>query len=250
MDVMVRDVIKVGREDTIADAAKLIAQNDVSALPVVDEEGQLVGIISESDLMNRGEIGTSVHHPWWIEAVTPAATLAQEFAKSHGKRVKEVMSDNVITATEETPLAEIAAILERNRKARPNQSRRSLRMAPDWPGDWTQAGSSEAERKALIALAEGVPGVTQAIEPPPAARLAEAAELADGRHRPQGPDWQQVEHATGTEPRPEERRHRFHRPFLTLVTPGEGQEDTRARAAIPSEPAQRRIVETNRRGCS
>ena len=52
MDVVVRDVITVGREDTIADAAKLIAQNDVSALPVVDEEGQLVGIISESDLMS------------------------------------------------------------------------------------------------------------------------------------------------------------------------------------------------------
>src|SRR6516162_5734927 len=98
MDVMVRDVITVGRKDAIADAAKLIAQNDVSALPVVDEEGQLVGIISESDLMNREEIGTDVHHPWWIEAVTPAATLAKEFAKSHGKRVKEVMSDNVITA--------------------------------------------------------------------------------------------------------------------------------------------------------
>ena len=52
MDVMVRDVITVGSEGTIADAAKLIAQNDVSALPVVDKEGQLVGIISESDLMN------------------------------------------------------------------------------------------------------------------------------------------------------------------------------------------------------
>jgi CBS domain-containing protein len=51
MDVMVRDVITIGPEDTIADAAKLIAQNDVSALPVLDDEGQLVGIISEGNLM-------------------------------------------------------------------------------------------------------------------------------------------------------------------------------------------------------
>jgi CBS domain-containing protein len=51
MDVMVRDVITIGREDSIAEAAKLIAQNNVSELPVVDEEGQLVRIISESDLM-------------------------------------------------------------------------------------------------------------------------------------------------------------------------------------------------------
>ena len=103
MDVMVRDVVTIGPQDTIAVAAKLIAQNDISALPVVDEKGQLVGIISEGDLMNREEIGTEIHHPWWIEAVTPAATLATEFAKSHGKRVKELMSENVITATEETP---------------------------------------------------------------------------------------------------------------------------------------------------
>lgn len=66
---------------------------------MVDEEGQLVGIISESDLMNREGIGTEVHHPWWIEAVPPAATPAKEFAKSHGKRVKEVMSDKQPSST-------------------------------------------------------------------------------------------------------------------------------------------------------
>jgi CBS domain-containing protein len=216
MDVMVRDVITIGPEDTIADAAKLIAQNDVSALPVVDEEGQLVGIISEGDLMNREEIGTEVHHPWWIEAVTPAATLATEFAKSHGKRVKEVMSDNVITATEETPLAEIAAILERNRikrvpiikggklvgiVSRSNlvqalassdatsagrlDSNRIIReeilLRLKQQQSWTDFGSrnvivtdgkvylwglisSEAERKALIALAESMPGIAQVID--------------------------------------------------------------------------------------
>ena len=80
MDVMVRDVITIRPDDSIADAAKLISENDVSALPVVDNDGRLVGVISEADLMNREEIGTTIHHPWWIEAVTPAATLAAEFA--------------------------------------------------------------------------------------------------------------------------------------------------------------------------
>ena len=114
-DVMVRDVITIAPRDSVAQAARLIAQNDVSALPVIDDHGRLVGIISEGDLMNREEIGTEIHHPWWIEAVTPGATLAAEFAKSHGKRVEEVMSENVITATEDTSLADIAALLERNR---------------------------------------------------------------------------------------------------------------------------------------
>jgi CBS domain-containing protein len=63
IDVMVRDVITIGPDDSIADAAKLIADNDVSALPVVDDDGHLVGIISEGDLMSREEIGAAVHHP-------------------------------------------------------------------------------------------------------------------------------------------------------------------------------------------
>jgi CBS domain-containing protein len=73
----------------------------ISALPVVNDDGHLVGIITEGDFMSREEIGAAVHHPWWIEAVTPAATLATEFAKSHGRRVTEVMSEKVITATED-----------------------------------------------------------------------------------------------------------------------------------------------------
>jgi CBS domain-containing protein len=212
---MVRDVITIAPRDSVAQAAKLIAQNDVSALPVIDDHGRLVGIISEGDLMNREEIGTEIHHPWWIEAVTPGAALAAEFAKSHGKRVEEVMSENVITASEDTSLADIAALLERNRIKRVPivqhgelvgiVSRSNLVQALASNGAastasldtnrvireellsrleqqrWTDFGSrniivsdgkvhlwglvgSPAERTALIALAEDVPGVTEVID--------------------------------------------------------------------------------------
>jgi CBS domain-containing protein len=214
-DVMVHDVITIHPDDSIADAAKLITENDVSALPVVDNDGRLVGVISEADLMNREEIGTEIHHPWWIEAVTPAATLAAEFAKSHGKKVGEVMSEHVITATEETPLGEIAAILERHRIKRvpilrqgnlvgivsrsnlvqalashrevaaadvdKSHSIRLELLSRLGKQTWTDFGSrnvivtdgkvhlwglvgSDSERKALIALAEDVPGITEVID--------------------------------------------------------------------------------------
>src|SRR5215469_3420858 len=114
-DVMVRDVITVKPGDSVAEAAQLLVKNDISALPVVDDEGWVVGIISEADLMRREEIGTENRRPWWVEAMTPATTLANEFAKSHGKRVAELMSQHVVSASEDTPLAEIAALLERNR---------------------------------------------------------------------------------------------------------------------------------------
>jgi CBS domain-containing protein len=214
-DVMMRDVKTVGPGTSVAEAAKLMAQNDLSALPVVDDHEQLVGILSEADLLRREEIGTDVRHPRWIEAITPAATLAAEFAKSHGKQVRELMSEDVITAKEDTPLAEIAAILERRRIKRVpitrdgavvgivsranliqalasaslklsnalDQSRtiRQELLSRLERQSWTDFGSrnvivadgkvhlwglvgSPAERKALVAIAEGVPGVTGVVD--------------------------------------------------------------------------------------
>lgn len=113
-DVMIRTVVTVDVDTPVAEVAKLMMLNDVSALPVVNADGQLIGMISEADLLHREEIGTEQHRSWWREAVTPAATLAAEFARSHGKRADDLMSRRLITATEETSLAEIATLLERN----------------------------------------------------------------------------------------------------------------------------------------
>ena len=114
-DIMVRDVVTVKPDDDVATAVRLLAEHDVSALPVVDDSGVVVGIISEADLVRRVEIGTERNRPWWLEAVTPAATLADEFAKSHGRAVHEVMAKEVVSAGEESPLSEIASLLERHR---------------------------------------------------------------------------------------------------------------------------------------
>ena len=115
IDVMVRDVVTVRPDTDVAAAIKLLTEHNVSALPVLDREGNLVGVLSEADLIHRAEIGTEKRRPWWLEAVTGASTLAEEFAKSHGKKVGEVMTDGVISVAEETPLSEIAALFERKR---------------------------------------------------------------------------------------------------------------------------------------
>ena len=115
LDVMVRNVVTVKPDDQVAEAIKLLAEHDVSALPVVDDGSNVLGIISEADLLHRQEIGTEKYRPWWLEAVTPASTLAGEFAKSHGRRVAEVMSTDIVSAAEDTPLGEIATMLERHR---------------------------------------------------------------------------------------------------------------------------------------
>ena len=103
MDVMVRDVVTVKPETDVASAIKLLIEHDISALPVVDDAGTVVGMLSEADLVRREEIGTEKHRPWWLEALTPGSMLAEDFAKAHGLRVSEVMSPHVVSASVETP---------------------------------------------------------------------------------------------------------------------------------------------------
>jgi CBS domain-containing protein len=212
IDVMVRDVVTVHPDTDVADAVKLLSEHDISALPVVDEPGNLIGILSEADLIHRAEIGTEKHRPWWLEAVTGATTLAEEFAKSHGKKVREIMTSGAVSVSEDTPLSEIAALFEHKRIKRVpvvkdgklvgivsrsnliqalasvvgrmdqhDETDRQIRLElltrlKDQP--WTGFGDrnitvgdrvvhlwglvgSEVERKALLALAEGVPGVAR-----------------------------------------------------------------------------------------
>jgi CBS domain-containing protein len=113
IDVMVRDVVTVHPDTDVADAVKLLGDHDVSALPVIGADGKLLGMLSEADLIHRVEIGTETHRPWWLESLTGASTLAAEFAKSHGKKVGEIMTEGVVAVSEDTPLADIAALFER-----------------------------------------------------------------------------------------------------------------------------------------
>lgn len=113
-DVMVRGVISVGPDIPVQVAANAMVRNGVSALPVIDITARLVGIVSEGDLIRRAEIDTDRQRSSRLEPFTSADTLAQEFVKSHGKRVSDVMTRDVITATPETPLREIANLMEKH----------------------------------------------------------------------------------------------------------------------------------------
>ena len=81
-DVMVRDVVRVEPEEPVSKAVQLLVDHDISALPVVDSDRRVIGILSEADLLHRERIGTEKHRAWWIEAVTPPSVLALDYAKS------------------------------------------------------------------------------------------------------------------------------------------------------------------------
>jgi CBS-domain-containing membrane protein len=114
-DIMVSNVITVPITATVGEAAATLLNSHISGAPVLGEKGELVGIVSEGDLMRRPETGTSKPPSWWLELISSERSLATEYIRSHSRKVADVMSRNVITASPDTPLGDIAALLERNR---------------------------------------------------------------------------------------------------------------------------------------
>ena len=113
-DVMVTNVITVGLDACLQDVAHLLLTNRISAVPIVDSDGKVVGIVSEGDLMRRAEAGTGRRRSWWLSLLTGKEVLAAQYVKEHSRKVADVMTRDVITATPDTPLQDIANILEKN----------------------------------------------------------------------------------------------------------------------------------------
>jgi CBS domain-containing protein len=111
-EVMESHVISVRPETTVCDVARELVARKISAVPVIDEDGSLVGIVSEGDLIRRVEAGTEKHRSWWLELLTTSAQLATDYVKSHARYASEVMTREVVTVQEDTSLAEIAKLFE------------------------------------------------------------------------------------------------------------------------------------------
>jgi len=92
-----------------------LLEKRISAVPVIDDVGRLVGIVTESDLMRRAEAGTEQRYSWWVHFLAGDAAIAADYVKSHAEKIKDVMTSDVVTAAPETPLHAIAALLEEHR---------------------------------------------------------------------------------------------------------------------------------------
>lgn len=113
-DIMTAHIISVGPDTTVDAVANTLISNGISAVPVIDVACHLVGIVSEGDLLRRSELGTQVRRPWWLAFLTSEATLAAEFSKSRAVKVSDIMTREVLTVTPETPVADIARLLEKH----------------------------------------------------------------------------------------------------------------------------------------
>jgi CBS domain-containing protein len=114
-DVMTRTIVSVELDATVLQAARLMLQNHISGLPVVDASGKLVGILSEGDFLRRRETATERRRSRWLEFLMGPGKLASEYTRSHGSKVSDVMTENVVTVDENTDIEKIVELMEKRR---------------------------------------------------------------------------------------------------------------------------------------
>jgi CBS domain-containing protein len=150
-DIMTTSIVSATPDMSVRQAAGTMVFAGISGMPVIDEDGKLLGIVTEGDLMHRAEIGTGARQrAWWLELVASTRELASQYVKEHARKVRDVMSTDVATVTETCPVADIAELLERKRikrvpvmrdgkvvgvVSRANLIRALVTMAPELPVD-------------------------------------------------------------------------------------------------------------------
>jgi CBS domain-containing protein len=117
-DIMTRRVITIDPDSTVGNAARRMLDDRIGGMPVVDEEGRIVGMLSEDELLHRAEIGTERHRSWWLRLLAKPSSYADEYVKSHGHKVRDVMTRQVVSVDENAPLAEVVRLMEKNHVTR------------------------------------------------------------------------------------------------------------------------------------
>jgi CBS domain-containing protein len=113
-DVMTSPVITTEPDASIVQAIRIMLQRRISGLPVVDQDGRLVGMLTEGDFMRREETGTRRLRPRWLEFLIAPGRLADEYTRSHARKVSELMTPEPFTVSEDTPLHEIVQLMEKH----------------------------------------------------------------------------------------------------------------------------------------
>jgi len=114
-DIMTKTVVTVKADALIDDIATLMVDNHISALPVVDNAGAVIGLVSEGDLMRRVEGASDASRSWWLSLFSGATSEAQDFVALRGRHVRDIMTRDVLTVGPNMPIGEIAVLLEKNR---------------------------------------------------------------------------------------------------------------------------------------
>ena len=114
-DIMTSPVVSVEVDATVVQAAQIMLQKRISGLPVVDKDGRLVGLVTEGDFLRRIETGTQHQRPRWLEFLVGPGRLASEYTNFRARKVEDVMTRELLTANEETPIEKVVDLMDKHR---------------------------------------------------------------------------------------------------------------------------------------
>jgi CBS domain-containing protein len=111
---MTREVVTVGPYTSVPDIAAVMVEKRISGVPVLTDSGEIIGLVSQTDLLHRVEIGTEreIRRKWWLGNLADINALAREYAKTHGLKAQDVMSRYVISVRDDAELRDVADILD------------------------------------------------------------------------------------------------------------------------------------------
>ena len=115
--IMTRTVVTAGPNTSVPQIARLLIDHDISAVPVCDGEGRLLGIVSEGDLLRPFGSRNASRREWWLTHFAEGTDLAPDFLdylRYDRHTAKDVMTATVHTVREDTPLTEAADLLSRH----------------------------------------------------------------------------------------------------------------------------------------
>ena len=117
-DVMTSAIITATGDTPVRDIAQLLLQNHISAIPILDNSGAPIGMVSEGDLVGRDETQRNAQREWWLALLAEGKSLSPDFLSSlrRPERVaSDIMSRPVVTVGEDTDTGEIARLLTAHR---------------------------------------------------------------------------------------------------------------------------------------
>ena len=113
-DIMTVGAVTVPADSKLEDAVQVMIEHNISGLPVVDEHGRPIGMLTEGDLLRRKEIGTGKKRPRWIEIFVDSTELAEQYVHERGRKVSDAMSGKVVSLPAGASLEQIVETMERH----------------------------------------------------------------------------------------------------------------------------------------
>jgi CBS-domain-containing membrane protein len=115
-EIMTKRVVTVGPDTSVGDIAGVLLGHKISAVPVIDDNRHVIGIVSEGDLLGQPPSGSP--RAWWLRLFNEGAVCLEEIATARHLKARDIMTKPVVTVVDQTPIDVLATLMRRRRVKR------------------------------------------------------------------------------------------------------------------------------------